>query len=69
MFEIVEETRKADMAEAFGDMPSYKKSHLMRLFNELDISPITIPDSWCFERFENPVTYIRTRNVNERDLE
>ena len=69
MSQIVEETRRADMAAAFCGIPSHKKGNLMKWFNELDLSPITIPDSWEIQWFENPITYFMTRNVNERDLD
>ena len=66
---IIEETRRTDMVTAFDNIPSHKKGNLMKWFNELGVSPITIPDSWQIQRFENPITYIKTRNVNERDLD
>ena len=69
MSRIIEETRRTDMFTAFNGIPSHKKRNLMKWFNELDLSPITIPDSWEIQRFENPLTYIKTRNVNEKDLE
>lgn len=40
----------------------YRK--LMRQFNRLGISPITVQHRSPFQCFENPVTYIRTANAN-----
>jgi hypothetical protein len=65
MKKIIDVTKKADMIEAFKNFPSSKSYSLKNRFNELNISPITAPDSWD-ETFENPITYIRTNNVNER---
>ena len=42
--------------------PDYSK--LMKHFNELGISPVTIPLRSEFPCFENPMTYIRTNNAN-----
>lgn len=42
--------------------PDYSK--LMKRFNELGISPITIPGRSEFPCLENPMTYIRTNNAN-----
>lgn len=64
MIQIVEQTRKTDMADAFHSLSA--GSQYRNYFNELGISPITLRDSWRVEEFEHPVTYILTRNVNER---
>ena len=68
MKRIIEDTRKNNMVYAFDEYGG-DKSRIMSYFNQLGISPITIPASWEIEEFENPLTYIKTRNVNERELE
>lgn len=66
MIEIVNQTRKCDMADAFRPLTTLKKSQFRKYFNELGISPVSFPDSWERESFENPVTYVMTKNVNSR---
>lgn len=66
MIEIVNQTRKCDMADAFRPLTTLKKCQFRKYFNELGISPVSFPDSWRRESFENPVTYIMTKNVNSR---
>lgn len=66
MMQIVEQTRKTDLADAFYSLPPEKISWYRKYFNELGISPITLRDSWNIDAFENPIVYIMTHNVNER---
>lgn len=66
MIEIVNQTRRSDMAGAFCKLTSVKRCQFRKYFNELGISPVSFPDSWKRESFENPVTYIMTKNVNSR---
>jgi len=66
MEDIVLETKRISFAEACEHFDTGKKSEIRKYFNEMGISPITVPDSWEEKVFENPVTYIMTNNVNER---
>ena len=55
--------------EAYIKKPSGRRvlelHEIMKLFNELRISPITIPDDVAgYQRFNNPVYYIDQRNAN-----
>lgn len=65
MIQMVNQTRKTDLADAYGILPPEKIIWFRKYFNELGISPITLRDSWKADFFENPVVYIRTHNVNE----
>ena len=69
---VVQQTKSSDMDVAlgslFGENCNAKRNYI-GYFNKAGISPITVPDSWDISEFENPITYIETRNVNERDLE
>ena len=69
---VVQQTKSSDMDEAlwsvFGKNSNTKRNYV-GYFNKAGISPITVPDSWAISEFENPITYIETRNVNERDLD
>ena len=67
MRRIIEDTRRGNLMIALENFDG-DRSRIMRCFNDLGMSPITIPESWIVEEFENPITYIETRNVNERDL-
>ena len=64
---VIEDTRRGNLMIALENFDG-DRSRIMRCFNDLGMSPITIPESWIVEEFENPITYIETRNVNERDL-
>ncbi len=66
MHQIIEQTRKTDLVDAFSCLSPSEKSLYRKYFNELGISPVTLRDSWKEDGFENPVTYIITQNVNER---
>lgn len=66
MIRIVNRTRKTDLADAFRLLPPERIPWFRKYFQELGISPITLRDSWEEDKFENPVTYIQTQNVNER---
>lgn len=50
------------LADEKENNPDYKK--LMKRFNGLGISPVTIPLRSEFSCFENPLAYIRTNNAN-----
>ena len=67
MKRIIEDTRQENLMYALENYGG-DRSRMKSYFNELNISPITIPESWSIEEFENPLTYIKTRNVNERDI-
>ncbi len=66
MVQIIRQTRKTDMAEAFRPLPLQQRYLFKDYFNRLGISPVTFPDSWKEESFENPAAYILYNNVNER---
>lgn len=66
MIQIVNQTRKKDLAHAFQLLPPERISWFRKYFNELGISPITLRDSWKEDSFENPTAYIMTQNVNDR---
>lgn len=66
MVKIIEDTRHKDIAYAFRMLTSEEKCRYRKYFNELGISPITFPDSWEADVFENPAAYIMMNNVNER---
>jgi len=63
---IVLTTRHADFMEACEPYSTSEKSEIRKYFNNLGISPITLPDSWEEKEFANPVNYIKTNNVNKR---
>lgn len=66
MTQIIRQARKTDMAEAFHLLPRQQRYLFKAYFNRLGISPVTFPDSWEEESFENPAAYILDNNVNER---
>ncbi len=66
MSQIIRQARKTDIAEAFHILPPQQRYMFKTYFNRLGISPVTFPDSWEEEAFENPATYILNNNVNER---
>ena len=66
MKDIVDETRNDDIEGAFEKL-NYTLAHprdYWEYFNEAGLSPITMPNRWRIDEFESPLTYIRTRNVN-----
>lgn len=65
MIQMVNQARNTDLSDAYGILPPEKIFWFRKYFNDLGISPITLRDSWKADFFENPVVYIRTRNVNE----
>ncbi len=66
MERVVMETKTHDFDFAWQNATEEERRKILPLFNSLGISPITIPDSWEEEYFENPLWYIETANVNER---
>lgn len=57
MIQIVEQTWKTDMADAFRMFAPEKKCRFRKYFNKLGISLLTLRDSQKEEQFENPVFY------------
>ena len=65
MIEIIKNTSHKDMDFAFRRLRYPEKSRFIKYFNNLDISPITVPKVWKTE-FKSPIDYIETNNVNQR---
>lgn len=62
MKRMLQSVSKRDLQYEKVHNPDYAK--LMKQFNRLGISPVTIQHRSEFQSFENPATYIRTDNAN-----
>lgn len=66
MERVIMETKTYNFDYAWKNCTEEERKKVLPLFNSLGISPITIPDSWEEDYFENPLEYIKIANVNER---
>lgn len=63
MLEIVDDTRRKDLIGALKGYSLSEARSMVKKFDKLGISPITVPGAWMKE-YENPLYYICSQNSN-----